>query len=116
MFADCCGPILGGVPARTPETLMRSRYTAFALGDAAHLRATWHPSTVPGRIELDRALRWERLEVVRAAVEERRGTVDFRAYWAAGADRGVLHEASRFQLAGGRWYYLDGDVEAVGTR
>ena len=26
----------------------------------------------------------------------------------------MLHEVSRFRLAAGRWYYLDGDVDAPG--
>ena len=39
-------------------------------------------------------------------------TVEFRARWhdAPSGQRGVLHEVSRFRLAAGRWYYLDGEV------
>ncbi|HEX8496958.1 MAG TPA: YchJ family metal-binding protein, partial [Actinomycetales bacterium] len=43
----CCRLHRGeGVPA-TAEQLMRSRFSAFAVGDAAYLGATWHPSTRP---------------------------------------------------------------------
>ena len=33
---------------------MRSRYTAFALGDAGHLWRTWHPRTRPPAVEAGR--------------------------------------------------------------
>jgi SEC-C motif-containing protein len=32
---------------------MRSRYSAFAVGDPAYLLATWHPSTRPRSLSLD---------------------------------------------------------------
>ncbi|ALJ20774.1 hypothetical protein AOA12_13030 [Microbacterium sp. No. 7] len=87
---------------------MRSRFTAFALGDAAHLRRTWHPSTRPSDLVLDPAVAWERLEVVHADGD----TVTFRAHWrdAGTGERGVLAEVSRFVLRGSRWVYLDGAV------
>ena len=43
---------------------MRSRYAAFAVGDADYLRATWHPDTRPRRVSLDPEDRWTRLEVL----------------------------------------------------
>jgi SEC-C motif-containing protein len=53
-FDECCGPALAGVrPAADAAALMRSRYTAFARGDAAYLRVTWHPSTRPAELALD---------------------------------------------------------------
>ena len=94
---------------------MRSRYTAFALGDAAHLRATWHPTTVPAHLDLDPAMRWDGLEVLSTSgggPGDRVGTVEFRARWheASTRGRGELRENSRFRRAVGRWYYIDGDV------
>ncbi|WP_454119167.1 YchJ family protein [Microbacterium lacticum] len=114
-FAWCCGPILGGRPADTAEELMRSRYTAFALGDAVHLRATWHPTTAPAHLDLDPARRWDGLEVLRTSgggPGDRVGTVEFRARWyqASTRVRGELRENSRFRRVAGRWYYIDGDV------
>lgn len=112
-YGTCCGPFLAGEAAPTAVQLMRSRFTAFALGDAAYLSATWHPSTAPTSLELDPTLRWERLEVVRTeagGAADSRGTVEFRAHWRQGAERGVLRETSRFRRAAGRWYYVDGEV------
>src|SRR5678816_980837 len=40
-YADCCGPLHKGTrPAATPEELMRSRYSAFALGEVDYLAKT----------------------------------------------------------------------------
>jgi SEC-C motif-containing protein len=93
---------------------MRSRYTAFVAGDAAYLSATWHPGTRPGDLEPDPAQRWTGLEIVDVEAggpDDTRGVVEFRASWSHGRERGVLHERSRFVRQGGRWWYLDGDVE-----
>lgn len=115
LHGECCGPILAGEPAATAAQLMRSRFTAFALGDARHLLETWHPTTAPARLDLDEALRWERLEIIRTEAGEpgdARGVVEFRARWRdAAGERGSLHEVSWFRRAAGRWYYLDGDVD-----
>ncbi len=43
---------------------MRSRYSAFAVGDVDHLRRTWHPTTRPADLDLDPAVRWTRLDVL----------------------------------------------------
>lgn len=84
---------------------MRSRFTAFALGDRAHLEATWHPSTRPDGLVLDDVIRWTRLEIVRAAGDR----VAFRAHWRdpRTGERGVQSEDSRFVRHRGRWLYLD---------
>lgn len=118
VFGVCCAPILDGQSARTAVQLMRSRFTAFALVDERHLRASWHPLTAPDErgLDLDPQLRWERLEIVRAeagAEGDRGGTVEFRAHWhdRSTGERGALHEVSRFRFAAGRWFYLDGDVD-----
>ncbi|QOC25726.1 SEC-C domain-containing protein [Microbacterium hominis] len=115
-FAACCGPVLDGEAAPTAEALMRSRYSAFALGDGAHLLASWHPATRPDRLELDAQTDWRGLEILsteQGRAGDTRGVVSFRARWAdrSSGDRGVLAETSRFRLVDGRWTYLDGVVD-----
>lgn len=91
---------------------MRSRYTAYATGDLAHVERSWHPSTRPQRLTLDDTIQWRGLAVVASASEGARGTVEFRAAWrdrSTGA-QGEMHETSRFRRIGGEWFYLDGDV------
>jgi len=40
---SCCGPVLAGAPAVSPEALMRSRFTAYATGNVRHIIETTHP-------------------------------------------------------------------------
>lgn len=115
-FGACCGRYLagaGGAPAPTAQALMRSRYTAFALGDVAHLLDTWHPSTRPGSLDLEPDRRWLHLSVESCSGGgpfDSDGTVCFAAVYRAPGGRGELHERSRFVRENGRWYYVDGDV------
>lgn len=114
-FGECCGPVLAGArPAPTAVQLMRSRFTAFAAGDADHLLASWHPSTRPSELELDPGQRWLRLDIddrVAGGPLDAEGVVEFTAHYRAGGERGALHERSRFVREHGRWLYLDGVVE-----
>ena len=109
----CCGPIhRGEADAPTAERLMRSRFSAFALGDAGYLLASWHPSTRPAGLELDPGLRWYRLDIVgttRGGILDDVGTVHFRAYFKGDAV-GVQEEDSRFVREGRRWFYVDGSA------
>jgi SEC-C motif-containing protein len=90
---------------------MRSRYSAFAVGDAAYLLATWHPSTRPRTLVLDPAVRWTGLEVLATTggtLLAAEGTVEFRAHSVVDRVVGAQHENSRFVRECGRWLYLDG--------
>ena len=87
-YGGCCAPLLRGADAPTAERLMRSRYTAFVVGDVRHLSETWHPGTRPESVDLTPSLRWTGLEivdVVGGGEGERRGVVEFRAHWRQGA-------------------------------
>jgi SEC-C motif-containing protein len=112
-YATCCGPLHEGAPAPTAEALMRSRYSAFALGLAPYLLATWAPATRPADVDLDDGLQWRRLQIVdtaRGGPDDEEGVVEFRAAHRSADGAGVLHERSRFVRVDGRWAYLDGDL------
>lgn len=90
---------------------MRSRFSAFAAGNAEYLLATWHPSTRPAKLELDDGTQWRRLDVVRTEAGgpfDAQGVVEFAAHYKDDDGHGVLRETSRFVREGGRWYYVDG--------
>jgi SEC-C motif-containing protein len=110
-YADCCGRFhRGDAEAPTAEQLMRSRYSAFVVGDAAYLLRTWHPDTRPRELELDPAVEWRRLDIVstgRGGPLDSEGTVEFKAHFRHDGGRGVHHETSRFLRVDRRWYYLD---------
>jgi SEC-C motif-containing protein len=85
---------------------MRSRFSAYALGDADYVWRTWHPGTRPEQVTPDPETRWTRLELV-ASVDD---TVEFRAHFESTEGTGVLHERSRFAQRAGRWFYLDDEM------
>ncbi|MCH1865821.1 hypothetical protein MJ876_04735 [Nocardioides sp. CFH 31398] len=110
-YGGCCGPLHRGRVAETAEALMRSRYSAYALGETDHLWRTWHPRTRPERVTERDALVWRGLvveEVVDGGTDDEEGVVQFTATYDGPAGRAVLHERSRFARRGGRWVYVDG--------
>ena len=118
-YAACCQPwhegLAQGVHAPTPEALMRSRYSAYAVGLIDYLLATWHPSTAPGELELS-PVKWLGLEVRRAESAGDAGVVEFVARCrplGMGSGRAQrMHEIGRFVREQGRWYYIDGQMMA----
>ncbi len=113
-YAECCGPLHGGVrPATTAVALMRSRFSAFAVGDAAYLLTSWHPATRPADLTLDESIAWRRLQIVDTDAGGERdtaGVVEFRAQYVHDGKRHILHERSRFERVEGHWRYLDGAI------
>ena len=120
MFQDCCAPFLAGdASPRTPEQLMRSRYTAFCRGKVDYLLSTHHPSkrTANEHEQLAATIRgtkWLGLKIVKK-VRPRPGatcgTVEFAAFYENGDTIGQLHELSRFVFEENQWYYLDGELK-----
>ena len=113
-LAACCARYHAG--ADTPPdaaTLMRSRYTAFVLEDAAYLAATWHDSTRPEDFALEpgERTRWLGLEVRRHEETQDAAVVEFVARYKIGGRAHRMHEISRFVREEGRWLYVDGDVQ-----
>ena len=115
-YAACCGRLHAGAIAETAEVLMRSRYSAYVLGDIDYLLATWHADTRPAQIDLGdaAATRWLGLEAKRhATTGADSAIVEFVARYKVGGAAAVrLHELSRFVREDGRWFYVDGDVHA----
>lgn len=91
---------------------MRSRYTAYALGDAAYVLATWHASTRPSELDLATPPqpKWIGLEVVGHQLQDpTHATVEFVARCRVNGRAQRMHELSRFVREDGRWCYIDGD-------
>ncbi len=104
-YEQCCGRFhRGEAVAPTAERLMRSRYSAFVVGDGAYLLTTWHPVTRPDDLQTDPGVRWLGLEVVEAegGLLDSRGRVHFRASYLGG----VVEERSVFVRELGRWWYV----------
>lgn len=109
-YDECCAPLhRGDARAATAEQLMRSRFSAFAVGDADYLIATWHASTRPTSLDLDADRRWYRLDILTKSAGgplDREGTVEFEAFYRSPAGAGSQRENSRFVREDGRWYYV----------
>ena len=111
-YADCCGVYHGGVAAPTAEALMRSRYSAYALGHEDYLLATWHASTRPLDASSDQGMRWIGLTIKRhETTGDDRAIVEFVARYKIAGRAQRLHEVSRFVREDGRWFYVDGQVD-----
>lgn len=121
-YRDCCEPAISGIrPATTAEALMRSRYTAFALGQADYLVETLapeqrQPDEAGVLAEQLKTTTWTGLRILDTrdgGEQDRRGEVEFEASFSTGNEKGRLHERSRFRREQGRWVYVDGDVEVM---
>lgn len=113
-YGQCCGPLHSGARrAPTAVALMRSRFSAFAVGDPGYLLTSWHPDTRPAELTLDETIAWRRLQIVdteSGGEEDTEGVVEFRAQYVHRGSRHILHERSRFDRVNGQWLYLDGEL------
>lgn len=111
-FQNCCEPYIKGIKnTPTAETLMRSRYSAFATGAADYLVNTTHISkrrlqNKKDILDWSQANKWLKLEVL-ATTEN---TVTFKAYYLdENLKAQVHHEHSTFKLENEKWFYVDGE-------
>ena len=112
---ECCGPIVAGAPAPTPDALMRSRYTAYVLRDLDHVERT-HAPEIRGdfnRAEAARAtgeIEWLGLDVRQASASGDSGTVEFAIRFRRAGQELTQHEVSSFRRVDGSWLYAGGKV------
>lgn len=111
-FGECCEPLLRvlEIPS-TPLALMRSRYSAYCLGDVNYLQATTHNHTWSDE-ELkfiqdwaDKSI-WQHLEIIYVSET----IVEFKAYYIFEGKQHLHHEKSTFVKIKDMWKYLDGEV------
>lgn len=112
LFKDCCEPYIKGIKkAPTAETLMRSRYSAYATHQADYLVATTHSSQRSLHSKEHILLwatsnQWQKLEVLKSTPT----TVEFKAYYLdQNKQQHIHHEFSSFVQEDTIWYYVDGD-------
>ena len=88
---------------------MRSRYSAFAVGDAAYLARTWAAASRPTEIRIGDDQTWTGLTVLATeagGLLDQEGIVEFEARYERRGKPGVLHERSAFAREDGRWVYV----------
>lgn len=111
-FQECCEPFIKGVQKPpTAEALMRSRYSAYATGEADYLVNTTHVSTRKNHKKSDilswaKNNKWTQLEIISASET----TVIFNAYYLDNRLQPQIHyEQSTFVFENGSWFYIDGE-------
>lgn len=114
VYDRCCGPFhQDEQTAPTALALMRSRYSAYVLRLADYLLHTWHVSTRPAQLQLDREEpRWLGLEILvtrQGTATDKEGWVEFIASYQAGTQYGRMHEHSYFVREQQQWFYVSGE-------
>lgn len=115
-YADCCEPyVTGAAPAPTAEALMRSRYSAYAVGNLDHLERTqlagdWDRASAE---TWSRNSQWLGLDVLATEAggpDDQEGSVEFVARFAMQGVPQEHREAARFGRVDGKWMYVEGEV------
>ncbi|CAK0768596.1 SEC-C motif domain protein [Gammaproteobacteria bacterium] len=112
---ECCGPIIDGTLASTPEILMRSRYTAFTQKNLEYLEHTHAPEIHDdfNRAEAERTaseIEWLGLDVLRSTECDDTGTVEFVIRFRRDGKELSQYELAKFRRDDGRWLYVKGEV------
>lgn len=116
-YDACCKPLHEGkLKPPTPESLMRSRFSAYKLSLIDYLEATHHPKyhwqdERKGIEESCKNNTWDSLKVFKSEVDKKQkhlGKVAFAAYYSSNSASHVLCEFSNFILENEQWYYTDG--------
>jgi SEC-C motif-containing protein len=122
IYPDCCGLyILEKNTAPTAEALMRSRYSAYALGNLEYIRDTMLPPAANGfnlknAKERAKHIQWTRLEVLKSWQDDKhkdKAYVEFIAYYMSNDMHSNLHEISEFHFVENKWFYVDGEVKLL---
>lgn len=111
-FSECCELYLSGISKpSTALELMRSRYSAYVLGDGSYIVKT---TTKENRYEDDlelieeyaKSVTWLGLEILHVE----KNVVEFKAYYRDANGLKVQHEKSNFICEDGIWLYKDGKM------
>ena len=91
---------------------MRSRYSAYVLGNQDYLEASWHADFRPESLAIDERISWLGLTIISSDQHNQRATVEFEARLLADGRVDAMHENSNFVRSGDRWLYTDGEMLA----
>jgi SEC-C motif-containing protein len=113
-LAECCLPVIRGErSAATAEELMRSRYTAFVLGDVDWIMASHHPDTVD-EVNAEEVGEWSKgsewlglriRSTEDGGPEDATGVVTFRARYKVQGQQVDHVERAHFERDNGEWRF-----------
>lgn len=116
-YQDCCSQYHNGAQASLPQTLMRARYSAYALHNLEFIKNTSLPSQQE-QLDMHAIAQWSQnsqwlgLDVLRHEIQadQRHATVEFIAHWQDQEGRHQHLETSLFIKPAQRWYFYDPNV------
>ncbi|GAA60210.1 SEC-C motif domain protein [Pseudoalteromonas sp. BSi20652] len=118
-YADCCEPLhLAIQQAKTPEQLMRSRYSAYVLKNAKYVYQTYainkqQENPIKEIKDFADSCRFIKLTVINSGHENNQEFVEFKAHYFYQNLYCELNEKSQFIKEDGQWRYLDGEIYPV---
>jgi SEC-C motif-containing protein len=117
-YSACCARYHSGEHfPPSAEALMRSRFTAYARRDIDYLLASWDKGKRPAKIDFSReTAHWHELHILntkKGQHGDKKGIVEFKAFYTQDGEEYFMHEISRFAKEGQRWLYVDGVIKSV---
>ncbi|OGT31409.1 MAG: hypothetical protein A3E87_03520 [Gammaproteobacteria bacterium RIFCSPHIGHO2_12_FULL_35_23] len=118
-YDQCCGPYITNLKsAPTPESLMRSRYTAYTQANIDYIQRTMQGKAAlnynpeAAKVWAKNAL-WLGLTVIAAPelTTPTLGCVEFFARYQLQKQKFFIHEISEFHLLNNCWYYVNGQQQ-----
>ena len=121
-YSTCCQPIImAEKPAKNPEQLMRSRYSAYANKQAEYIYLTYAHSSKDEQSLDDIAqwaahTKWLKLVIHHSSdyqkdlANHKNAQVEFSAFYQHQGQLFQMREKSNFVIENNFWRYLDGDV------
>ena len=117
-YLVCCDEYLSGrAIAKTPEILMRSRYTAYSIADVDYIKKTMQGKPLLGFNETEAkqwatSVQWMGLNVIKThcnTSNEHIGFVEFIATYLQNDTIKTIHEVSEFHYKNNHWFYMGGE-------
>ncbi len=114
-YKECCLRFHKGANAKNALELMKSRYSAYAAGEANYIIKTTHKNSSHFEKNKQKWIKeikkfsksnFKKLEIIEFIDGEKEAFVEFKAY----IDDYVMHEKSYF-LKEDKWYYVGGENE-----
>jgi len=120
LYSKCCKQYHDGQLPRSAETLMRSRYCAYALGLSDYIMDTTHSAHPEFSTDRNRwrseiqtfidHTRFHQLKILDFRDGETISTVEFVAYLRQADRDATFTEISTFEKVDGKWLYKSGEI------
>lgn len=119
-YATCCAPYHQGAPALHPESLVRARYSAYAMNVPDYIIRTTHPAST-GYLEdrfawrrkiskFSQGTEFQKLQILEVQERLPLAAVTFTAFLAQAGKDATFTEKSHFQIRKGEWLYRGGNL------